>query len=86
MSEQRTEAVIRQFPRQANNPLGAGDAPAVRSVVPDVAPLRPLRLACGGAVQAGPLRRRAWWIEPLATAIAVIVVGGLIGFGLFVVG
>jgi hypothetical protein len=48
------------------------------------------RLACGGAVQAGPLRRRAWWIEPVSTAIVVVVVVALIvlaliGFGQFVV-
>jgi hypothetical protein len=84
MSEQRSEAIIRQFPRQPNH-LGAGDAAAVPPVVPDAA-LRPERLAYGGAVHAGPLHRKAWWIEPLSAAIAVVVAGALIGLGRFVIG
>ena len=47
--------------------------------------MNPERLAAGGAVQPGRCPRRPWWayIEPLATLIAVLLAGGLIGFGLF---
>jgi len=47
--------------------------------------MNPERLFWAGSLHPGAYIRRAWWIEPLAAAIAVVVVGGVIGFALFVV-
>jgi hypothetical protein len=50
--------------------------------------VNPQRLACGGAIHTGRRHRPLWrtLVEPVLTALAVILVGALIGFGLFVVG